>query len=88
MISLLLSFDLVLFSFFFFFIQSIFLIFFSSSSLYIFFRRKSLNVTAIIRLEEVERWAAGDDRRDFENGIGRYVCFAIENESGGGHGIT
>lgn len=86
MISLLLSFDLVLFSFFFFFINLSH--FFFSSSLYIFFRRKSLNVTAIIRLEEVERWAAGDDRRDFENGIGRYVCFAIENESGGGHGIT
>lgn len=86
MISLLLSFDLVLFSFFFFFINLSH--FFFSSSLYIFFRRKSLNVTAIIRLEEVERWAAGDDRRDFENGIGCYVCFAIENESGGGHGIT
>lgn len=77
------------FFFFFSFLSSqSFSFFFSSSSLYIFFRRKSLNVTAIIRLEEVERWAAGDDRRDFENGIGCYVCFAIENESGGGHGIT
>lgn len=54
--------------------------------LYILFRRKSSYV--IICLGEVERWAAGDDRRDFENGIGHYVCFAIENESGGGHGIT